>query len=742
MRIATALAVLVCLEGCAGEPEPGGEASPAPEPAGHEHHHDHGAHARDDATPRSPKHARLLEIASQLEAGGERYFGRGRRAELETMDTSGFTDEQRAEWLFQRGWEAFKLDRPEEAESLFAASAELAPGRGDYFLGVAQLRVGERDNCIGYHNAESCVFPLAGGGVHVEKNGADRAEATFRVLVDRAPLPFRPQVRWFLNLAAMARGEWPGDLPPHQRIDPSVFDSEQDVGRFRDVALDLNVSPMNLAGGAAMDDFDGDGDLDLITSTADIRGQLRFYRNEGDGTFTDHTDVAGLTGQLGGLNLIHADYDGDGHRDVLVLRGGWMGTWGRIPASLLKNKGDGTFVDVTDRAGLAPSYPTQTAAFADYDLDGDLDLFVGNETPPPASGLKWPCQLFRNEGDGTFTDVAETAGVQNFRLAKGCAWGDWDADGDPDLYVSNQFDVNRLYRNEGDGTFTDVAPELGVDEPRLSFPVWFWDYDNDGALDLFVAGYGGDLATLVKSYLFPDPKYGLNALYRNRGDGTFEDRAAQSGLVLQTLTMGANFGDLDSDGWPDFYLGTGTPEFDALMPNVMYRNDGGTRFVDVTTSGGFGNLQKGHGIAWGDVDGDGDQDVYLQSGGIYAYDAYFNSLFLNPGHGHRWVTLELVGTRCNRDAIGARVRVRFVEDGKERSVYRWVGPTGSFGSSSFRLEIGLGNATEIRSVEVLWPGDPDAQTFDDVEMESFWRLTQDDPAARRVHLKRIELAGS
>ena len=127
----------------------------------------------------------------------------------------GFTDEQRAEWLFQRGWEAFKLDRPEEAESLFAASAELAPGRGDYFLGVAQLRVGERDNCIGYHNAESCVFPLAGGGVHVEKNGADRAEATFRELVDRAPLPFRPQVRWFLNLAAMARGEWPGDLPPH-----------------------------------------------------------------------------------------------------------------------------------------------------------------------------------------------------------------------------------------------------------------------------------------------------------------------------------------------------------------------------------------------------------------------------------------------------------------------------------------------------------------------------------------------
>jgi hypothetical protein len=727
---------LFLASGCGGGG--GSDAGDAP-PAADAHAHHHGDPPAGDAAPSSAKHARLLDIASQLEASGERYFGRGRLEELTAMDTTGFTNEQHAERFFQIGWELFKLDRPAEAESLFAASAEYAPGRADYFLGVAQLRTGERQNCIAHHTAESCIFPLAGGGVHVALDGATRAQATFSRLIERSPMAFRPQVRWFVNLAAMARGDWPGDLPDLVRIDPDVFASAYDIGRFRDVGLELGISPMNLAGGVAMEDFDGDDRLDIITSTADIRGQLRFFRNEGDGTFSDRTEAAGLTGQLGGLNLIHADFDGDGHRDVLVLRGGWMGTWGRIPASLLRNQGDGTFVDVTDRAGLTPSYPTQTAAFADYDLDGDLDLFIGNETPPPASGMKWPCQLFRNEGDGTFTEVAEAAGVQNFRLAKGCAWGDWDADGDPDLYVSNQFDLNRLYRNEGDGSFTDVAPELGVDEPRLSFPVWFWDFDNDGGLDLFVAGYGGDLATLVKSYLFPNPRFGLNSLYRNEG-GKFRDVATERGLILQTLTMGANFGDLDNDGWLDFYLGTGTPEFDALMPDVMYRSDGGQRFVDVTTSGGFGNLQKGHGIAWGDLDADGDQDVYLQSGGIYAYDAYFNSLFLNPGHGNRWVTLELVGTRSNRDAFGARVRVRFREGGVERSVYRWVGPSGSFGSSSLRLEIGLGQAERIVGVDVLWPGDREEQAYPGVEMGAFWRLTQDDASPRRVRLEPIDLA--
>jgi hypothetical protein len=618
-RLPAAVSTLILLAlgaGCGGESEP---ASDAGVEDAHHHHPDPVTRAPDaDAVPHSEKHDELLQIARRLQASDETYFGKAIMRQLEAADTTGFSAEEKAQWFHARAHQAFKLGGPEEAEELWEKSFEERPSVWTkYLIGVTQLRIGELQNCIRGHDPESCIFPLAGGGIHSDAGGAERAIATLMLTLDRAPRPMRPRVRWFVNLAAMALDRHPGLLESHVLIAPARFTSDYDIGRFPDVAMSLGIAPMNLAGGTILEDFDGDGFLDIVTSTSDIYGQLRYYKNEGDGTFTERTEEAGLLGQIGGLNLVHADYDGDGDRDVLVLRGGWQGTYGRIPNSLLRNRGDGRFTDVTRRAGIGEnSYPCQVAAFADYDLDGDLDLFFANETPPPESGLKYPCELFRNEGDGTFTDVAAEAGVESFKLAKGAAWGDFDGDRDPDLFVSNQYDINRFYRNNGDGTFTNIADELGVDEPRLSFPTWFWDYDNDGRLDLFVAGYGGDVNEVAKNYLRPEGKYALNALYHNEG-GAFRDLARESGLTRQALVMGANFGDLDNDGWLDFYLGTGTPDFDALMPNLMYRSDGKGGFQDVTTSGGFGNLQKGHGIAFGDVDNDGDEDVYLQSGGIY-----------------------------------------------------------------------------------------------------------------------------
>ena len=172
-------------------------------------------------------------------------------------------------------------------------------------------------------------------------------------------------------------------------------------------------------------------------------------------------------------------------------------------------------------------------------------------------------QLFRNDGDGTFTDVASAAGVTNDRFAKGVAWGDFDDDGDPDLYVSN-IGRNRLYRNEGDGTFVDVAPELGVTAPEgRSFATWFFDYDNDGRLDLFVADYGSSRDQMAVYLLGGDPTgEGRPFLYRNLG-GRFREVGAELGLVEPSLPMGANFGDLDNDGYPDIYLGTGTPSYES-----------------------------------------------------------------------------------------------------------------------------------------------------------------------------------
>jgi hypothetical protein len=175
------------------------------------------------------------------------------------------------------------------------------------------------------------------------------------------------------------------------------------------------------------------------------------------------------------------------------------------------------------------------------------------------------------------------------------------------------------------------------------------------------------------------------------------------------------------------------------MPNQMWRNDGKGGFQDVTTSGGFGNLQKGHGIAWGDVDNDGDQDVFLEQGGIYPYDEFFNSLFQNPGHGNRWISLELEGVQSNRDALGSRIRVRVRENGQLRDTWRWVWPCGSFGSSSFRQHVGLGQAEAIEVVEVYWPKTDATQTLRGFELDASYRIVESAAAPERVERRKIVL---
>ena len=495
---------------------------------------------------------------------------------------------------------------------------------------------------------------------------------------------------------------------------------------------------MSLAGGSIVDDFDNDGLLDIMTSTWDPCGSMAYYRNDGNGSFSDHTSRAGLSGQLGGLNMVQADYNNDGWMDALVMRGGWMRENGRIRMSLLRNNADGTFSDVTVEAGLSrPSYPSQSAAWADYDNDGDLDLFACNESEPVRGydlvtfDVKFPSQLFRNNGDGTFTDVAKQAGVTNLRYCKGSAWGDFDGDGDPDLYVSNYASENSLYRNDGQGVFTDVAVDLGVTEPRRSFATWFWDYDNDGLLDLFVAGYGPEIGEVAADYLGLPNQGPRPRLYKNAGDAGFVDVTRAAGLYRVHMPMGANFGDLDNDGYPDFYLGTGYPTFDAVGPNVMYRNDGGESFSDVTFSGGFGHLQKGHGVAFGDLDRDGDQDIFVQMGGFYPGDGFPNALFENPGHGGRWLSVRLEGAESNSAGIGARIRVDVEEDGRMRTVYAHVGSGGSFGASSIEQEIGLGRANRIVSLEVYWPTSGLRQSFERVPLDSHVLVREGDDRLRR-----------
>ena len=609
-----------------------------------------------------------------------------------------------------------------------------------YYLGVAYMRLGETENCCLRHTSQSCIVPIQQLGQHAKREGSTQAIKYFTEILEnrppRAPLALRS--RWLLNVAYMTLGEYPEGVPAKFRLPPETFQSKIHFPRFKNVGPELGLETFNLCGGVIVDDFDGDDYLDVMTSTWDTQGQMRFFHNNRDGTFSDRTVAAGLTGLTGGLNMMQADYDNDGDIDVYILRGAWLREVGRHANSLLRNNGDGTFTDVTFGVGMGDAhYPTQAAGWADFDNDGDVDLYVGNEH---SSTMTAPCQLYRNNGDGTFTNVAREAGVENFRFAKGVTWGDYDNDRYPDLYVTT-YEDNRLYHNNGDGTFTDVAPRLGVVNPQQAFPTWFWDFNNDGALDLFVASYICGLEHIVQFHLSQPFDCEPPALYRGDGKGSFTNVAAEMGLARPMLPMGANFGDLDGDGYLDFYLGTGEPEYDSLMPNLMFLNNKGEGFVDVTMAGGFGHLQKGHAVAFADLDQDGDTDIYEQMGGALLGDKYVDSLYENPGFGNHWLTVKLVGVRSNRSALGARIRAEFTENGTKRTVYRFVGSGGSFGANPLRQTIGLGKATTVGELEIWWPSTDRRQLFKDIPADRIIQITEGNDQPVEIKLKSGRFGG-
>ncbi len=630
--------------------------------------------------------------------------------------------------------EELRVGTTEEAIRLFTEAYNIIPNldpkfRRDaiivlaYNTGVAYLRLAEDQNCVAHHTPESCVLPIRGGGIHINQEPSRTAIQYFDVVIlaARDRPTYRVPAVWLLNLAYMLVGEYPDGVPENVRINPDVFASDVSFPEFTDIAAALGLDVFDYCGGAIVDDFDGDGLLDIVSSTSDPSGQMRYFRSNGDGTYTERTSEAGLDGLLGGLNMNHADYDNDGDLDILVLRGAWFpGPDGRHPNSLLRNNGDGTFLDVTFEVGLGDvHYPTQTAGWMDFDNDGDLDLYIGNEATPE---FRYPNQLFLNNGDGTFTDIAKEAGVQDFRYTKSVAWGDYDGDGNFDLYVSNLNGRNRLYKNQGDGTFRDVAPELGLTLPNDAFAAWFWDFDNDGAMDLYVASYNAlpfpdRLHTVAASYMsLPHPGE-RSRLYRGVGDGRFVEVGEQMNVDLVTQPMGANFGDLNNDGYLDFYLGTGYPYYDGLVPNVMYLNQSGKRFADVTTAGRFGHLQKGHAICFADLDCDGDQDVFQQVGGHYPGDAFGNMLYENPGFGNHWIKIRLVGRQSNRFAIGASIRIDVQDGDRQRSIYKVVNSGGSFGSNPYLQHLGRGGAEKIDTLEIRWPATGKTQTFRDLAVD-------------------------
>lgn len=724
-------------------------------------------------------HPEALGPSHIADADADRFRSRGTREMAERLkfidlainpETNEFASDRRVELLehsqksqptlsgqFQLGLEYLRNGQPELAIRQFELTKEAYDKNPEQFnpntreilyelFGLTYLRLGEIENCVHHHSADSCLAPISGKGIHTITRGSKKAADIFREALNHYPDSLK--FRWLLNIAYMTLGQWPDGVDPKWQISPDAFASESPFPRFYDRAIDVGLDAVGMLGGSITEDFDNDGDIDIVASAWGLKDQIRYFANNGNGSFEDKTVEAGLVGITSGINLIHADYDNDGLVDIFVLRGGWIEKGGHYPNSLLRNLGDGRFADVTQEAGLLSMHPTQTAAWADLDRDGLLDLFIGNETWPDDG--RHACELYRNNGNGTFTECAMPCGIHVTGIVKGVTVGDYDNDQWSDIYISRFNDENILLRNLGSGEsgepwlqFADVSQAAKVQEPLQSFPTWFWDFDNDGWLDIFVGGFWvGDVGEVAADYLGRETSAERPRLYRNRGDGTFEDVTASQELDIVSMPMGANYGDLDNDGWLDFYLGTGNPSVKMTIPNRVFRNEQGKRFLDITTNGGFGHLQKGHGVSFADMDNDGDQDIFTVLGGAFSGDIAFNALYENPGNNNHWVTLRLIGTRSNRDGIGARVRLELQTPDGERTIHLLVGTGGSFGASSLQQEIGLGNASGIKTLEIRWPSSDKVQRFSGVPIDTCIEIKEGDPTFSRIPLNPFPLNGN
>jgi len=351
---------------------------------------------------------------------------RARLLQQRVESTSGL---DKVNFMVMWGFEELKAGNTESAIRIFQDVLKMVepmeiPGKAQTvlemkkLLALAALRLGEQQNCILNHTTASCIIPIAAEGQHSKKEGSTLAMEIYQDILRQSPDDLTS--RYLFNVAAMTLGKFPEGVPAQFRLPKEYYTSKVDFPRFTDIASNLGLDKRGLAGGVAIEDFNNDGHLDIMASNWGFHDQIHLYQNKGDGSFEDVTMQTGLQGVTGGLNIRQTDYNNDGFADVLIMRGAWFRDQGRIPNSLLKNNGDGTFTDVTVAAGIYSKRPTQNAVWADFDLDGWLDLFIGNEAVPEGgSSFYFPSELYHNQRDGPSKKYLHLPICKSMPLSKG-----------------------------------------------------------------------------------------------------------------------------------------------------------------------------------------------------------------------------------------------------------------------------------------------------------------------------------
>ncbi len=612
-------------------------------------------------------------------------------------------------------------------------------------LAISYLRQAEVQNCLENYTPANCILPFDEDAIHAEKMYIESSREYLEKLLDADPENY--SYHWMYNIAHIAGGSYP-DQVNRDFLIPGLQDSETlpdglNAPQFRDIGMMSGSGDNRISGSSCVDDFNGNGHLDIFATSYGFGENVTLYISDENGNFSDQTASAGLNGITGGLNVECADVNNSGFTDILILRGAWLGENGTHPNSLLRNNGDGTFTDITYSSGLFETLPTQVAAFADINRNGHLDLFIGNES---ASGWQnifsggsgqsppYPSAIFLNNGNETFTRHDSLSGFHVDAFVKGASWGDINGDGYPDLFISVMGGKNLLFVHRGLDenqlpVFEEIGEKAGVQNPQFSFPAWFFDFNNNGLDDLFIATYDVRAINRVADEVARE-KLGLETsteysrLYKNLGDETFLDITEHTGLNTVMFGMGANFADLNNNGYPDIYIGTGAPDLSSIIPNRLFLNHNGESFHESTALSRVGHLQKGHGVSMADFKNNGRIDIYTVLGGAVEGDFYHNALFENRSDHGNWLAIELEGTSSNRQAIGTKVEA-VISDGNElRSLHRTVSTGGSFGANHTRVHFGLDQSTQVNEIIIRWAGSDDVQTIDRPEINTLHHIRQ------------------